>query len=99
MDPEEVDLDKERRRGSYDVNIDFDEASRQWLSNKCRNGASYSYICGAIKTNGKICRKKPSKMQKALRNNRRAGHFETSIVKVPCEWGYCTHHEKKYRND
>ena len=45
----EVNLDKERKTGIYTVDIDFDEASRHWVANKLRCGASYVY-----KTNGLI---------------------------------------------
>ena len=41
----------------YDVNIDFDEASREWQSNKKSIGnSSYKYVCQKVGT--KICRSK-----------------------------------------
>ena len=41
--------------------IDFDEASRAWNSNKRRlaNGC-YQYICGSILSSGKYCQKYPT---------------------------------------
>ena len=42
----------------YSVDIDFDEASRAWRANKKKNkDGSFSYICGAICSNGKACTK------------------------------------------
>jgi hypothetical protein len=49
----------------YSVDIDFDEASRAWRANKKKNkdgdlfpgSGSFSYICGAICSNGKVCTK------------------------------------------
>lgn len=42
----------------FEVNIDFDEASREWRKNKkkCPKGR-FEYICNYIHTNGKQCRK------------------------------------------
>ena len=42
-----------------DVNIDFDEASRAWNSNKKRVGTEYSYVCGTRLANEKFCQCKP----------------------------------------
>ena len=39
----------------YEVNIDFDEASKAWLMNKKRVGELYVYICGATTKKGKCC--------------------------------------------
>jgi len=41
-----------------EVNIDFDEASRYWNSNKKKiaNGC-YKYVCGFEKRNGNFCKK------------------------------------------
>jgi hypothetical protein len=40
--------------------IDFDEASRLWRANKIAGGGgTFTYICGKVKRNGKICRRKP----------------------------------------
>ena len=43
----------------YEVNIDFDEASRLWNSNKKKkqNGC-YEYVCGKHLSNGEFCKKK-----------------------------------------
>ena len=41
----------------YEVNIDFDEASRAWMANKKSIGnGHYKYIC-TIEKNGSICGK------------------------------------------
>ena len=42
----------------YLVNIDFDEASREWNANKKKgsNGCR-TYCCGFIKKNGKHCKR------------------------------------------
>ena len=42
----------------YPVNIDFDEASREWNANKKKgsNGCR-TYCCGFIKKNGKPCKR------------------------------------------
>ncbi len=46
----------------YEVNIDFDEASEAWKSNKKSIGnGQYVYICGATLKNGKKCQRKPKK--------------------------------------
>jgi hypothetical protein len=40
----------------YEVNIDFDEASKAWKENKCSIGnGSYKYICCLLNKNGKKC--------------------------------------------
>ena len=40
----------------YEVNIDFDEASRLWEYNKKRIGSgSYKYICCVLNKSGKKC--------------------------------------------
>jgi hypothetical protein len=37
------------------VDIDFDEASKEWRANKKKNkDGSFSYICGATCSNGKV---------------------------------------------
>ena len=47
--------------GNYEVNIDFDEASREWNANKKKSVNGYMiYCCGYIKKNGKPC-KRPEK--------------------------------------
>ena len=53
-----------------EVNIDFDEASRAWTSNKKKqaNGC-FTYVCGAILKNGNYCKNKTcSKHKQNLRN-------------------------------
>jgi len=40
----------------YEVNIDFDEASREWRANKKHIGnCHYLYVCGTICKNGNPC--------------------------------------------
>lgn len=44
----------------YEVNIDFDEASRAWYQNKKRmTNAMCKYICVGKTKNGNACCKKP----------------------------------------
>jgi hypothetical protein len=44
---------------TYDVNIDFDEASRLWNSNKKKkHSGCYEYVCGKQLQNGEFCKKK-----------------------------------------
>jgi len=46
----------------YDVNIDFDQASKMWRNNKISIGnGSYKYICSALCKTGKKCRNQPLK--------------------------------------
>lgn len=42
---------------NYVVNIDFDEASREWNANKKRIGQMYVYTCNIIRSNGKRCKR------------------------------------------
>ena len=42
----------------YEVNIDFDEASKEWNKNKKRKGQSYVYVCGVTTKNGSCCQNK-----------------------------------------
>jgi hypothetical protein len=45
----------------YDVNIDFDEASKMWRQNKKHIGNGvFKYICCAINKNGLPCNNKPN---------------------------------------
>jgi hypothetical protein len=44
----------------YEVNIDFDDASESWKSNKKPKGnGCYTYICGQVLKNGKRCMREP----------------------------------------
>ena len=45
---------------TYAVDIDFDEASREWNRNKRRVGHSYVYVCGYMCASGKPCKRSPS---------------------------------------
>jgi len=42
----------------FDVDIDFDDASRAWLANKKRVGQMYVYICGHTLRNGGTCQRR-----------------------------------------
>lgn len=43
---------------TFEVNIDFDEASRYWNANKKRTGdGSYKYVCGKPLKNGNFCKR------------------------------------------
>jgi len=42
----------------FDVDIDFDGASRAWLANKKRVGQMYVYICGHTLRNGGTCQRR-----------------------------------------
>ena len=42
---------------TYEVNIDFDEASRLWNSNKKKlPNCCYQYVCGYELNNGNFCK-------------------------------------------
>jgi hypothetical protein len=44
----------------YSVDIDFNDASESWKSNKKSKGnGCYTYICGQILKNGKPCMREP----------------------------------------
>jgi hypothetical protein len=46
------------RKPLFEVNIDFDEASRYWNANKKRTGdGTYKYVCGNPLKNGKFCKR------------------------------------------
>lgn len=47
-------------QGQYSVDIDFDDASKEWSANKKRVGQMYIYVCGTKLTSGKRCQNKPS---------------------------------------
>ncbi len=45
----------------YEVNIDFDEASKAWMANKTRlSNCTYKYICGATTKKGTRCLNTPN---------------------------------------
>lgn len=52
-------LDKPSTKLSYSVDIDFDEASREWSANKKRVGQMYLYVCGTKLSSGKRCQNRP----------------------------------------
>lgn len=43
----------------FEIDIDFDKASRAWMQNKKRVGQSYVYICGKCMSTGKPCQREP----------------------------------------
>lgn len=44
-------------QNTYEVNIDFDEASRLWNSNKKKlSTGCYKYVCGRELKTGKFCK-------------------------------------------
>jgi hypothetical protein len=49
---------KNKDRKEYEVNIDFDEASREWKANKksTKNGC-YKYVCIQITKSGNQCKR------------------------------------------
>ena len=44
---------------TLDVEIDFDDAAREWTRNKRRCGQMYEYVCGHTCLSGKPCKRKP----------------------------------------
>jgi len=44
---------------TLNVEIDFDDASREWNRNKRRIGQMYEYICGKTCKTGKPCKRAP----------------------------------------
>jgi len=45
----------------YSNEIDFDEASREWMRNKKRVGLMYIYVCGETTSTGRPCQRRPKK--------------------------------------
>jgi len=46
----------------YEVNIDFDEASKAWALNKKKlSDGCYSYVCGTMTKQNLPCQNKPMK--------------------------------------
>lgn len=44
----------------YEVEIDFDDASTQWMRNKTKiGGGSYKYVCVYMTKKGEKCRRSP----------------------------------------
>jgi hypothetical protein len=66
---------KKQKIKMYEVNIDFDEASRCWKKNKSPLGnGTYKYVCGAITKTGNKCKNHPNcklhnKQYKKITNN------------------------------
>lgn len=45
-----------------EINIDFDQASKEWRKNKKPYGdGAFKYVCGYMKSNGKPCQRPPQK--------------------------------------
>ena len=81
------------KQGPYDVNIDFDEASKAWMRNKKKiKGGRYKYCCGYKRTIGKYCRRNPWYWKRA--RNCYSIHQGDTLG-----WGLCTHHERKHNHD
>jgi hypothetical protein len=57
---------------TFTIDIDFDEASRSWMSNKLSIGnGSYKYICGAITKKGDKCKNHTNcRLHKKQQNNK-----------------------------
>ena len=48
----------------FEINIDFEEASKLWNSNKKKlSNGCYEYVCGKKLENGLFCKRKPNKSQ------------------------------------
>ena len=46
----------------YQININFDEASKEWRNNKISIGnGSFKYVCGYLCISGNKCKNKPLK--------------------------------------
>ena len=76
--------------GPYEVNIDFDDASKVWRANKVPVGMSksvFSYVCGAPKKNGEPCKAPPYCWCSSYRKQHPSD--------MPREWGPCRTHIKK----
>jgi len=51
---------KQNNNSLYEVNIDFDEASEAWRSNKKHTGnGMFKYICCGITKSGNKCNRQP----------------------------------------
>jgi hypothetical protein len=72
---------KQQEEPPFEVNIDFDEASKAWRQNKIRFGSSFKYCCGHIKKNGKPCRAPPKCWSQQKRKRPRM-----------LTWGKCRYH-------
>ena len=71
----------------FSVNIDFEEASKEWRRNKKNMGHGFfQYRCGAQKSRGKYCRKLPHSIQIEQRVRKCKPLFG--------EWEYCSYHKK-----
>lgn len=85
------------------VDIDFDEASAAWRSNKrlvgIRKGV-YEYCCGAMKKNGEYCKAPPYIWNKSVR--RELNKMTITDDKEPPwvkEWSYCKAHKHLSENE
>jgi hypothetical protein len=79
----------------YEVNIDFDEASREWRKNKKHNGkGSFVYTCNYTHTNGKQCNK-PVEKEKT---NKYLTHANWTNKNMLLSDTYCKQHAYVTRN-
>ena len=68
----------------FKVDIDFDEASTEWRRNKKKIGiASFEYVCGKPRKDGKPCRSPPHHWNKNVQ--KRTGYYIR-------DWGPCKKH-------
>jgi hypothetical protein len=78
----------------FKVEIDFDEASREWMKNKTRKiyESSFTYCCGIVnEKTGKPCKAPPHHWKQGVRNNKsRVG----DVLETKKSWGPCTKHLK-----
>ena len=80
-----------------EVNIDFDEASREWKRNKIHIGnCSYVYKCSYLHKNGKECNKKVETSEKGSYVTRRAS---VNTFKEQKSDIYCRQHAYVLRNN
>lgn len=70
------------QKPQFKVEIDFEDAAKQWRSNKILHNSAFSYCCGVLKPNGKFCKGPPAKWAKNLRAQN----------DFPDEWGPCKRH-------
>jgi hypothetical protein len=70
----------------YNVDIDFNGASKAWRKNKTTNGkGSFEYCCGYIKDNGEKCRAPPKRWSQ--------NKYSKDYIR---EWGPCRYHDMQF---
>lgn len=66
---------------TFEVNIDFDEASASWMQNKRAIGnGMYKYCCTAKTKLGEKCKNKPYGDTLFCRIHKKTSHAETRII-------------------